>query len=42
VAGDAGLTLTGETLRLSDGRLVPGADYRQLLAERPAAKQENS
>jgi coenzyme F420-reducing hydrogenase alpha subunit len=37
VAGDAGLTLTGETLRLSDGRLVPGADYRQLLAERPAA-----
>ncbi len=37
VAGVDGITLTGEALKLSDGRLVPGADYRHLLAERPAA-----
>lgn len=35
VAGDAPLTLQGETLMLSDGRMVSGEDYAKLLGEQP-------
>ena len=37
VSGGDGFSLTGETLKLSDGRMLPAGDYRQLLEERPVA-----
>jgi sulfhydrogenase subunit alpha len=37
VGGGDGFSLTGDALKLSDGRTVPAGHYRELLAERPVS-----